>query len=121
MQYLIPVSVSLSPLFDYVFAGKIQHLFQCRIAWEYAFRFHDFPILAVQSFYDICRVHNAADIIRKLKKKLTSSQLFSQLLIAYGYFFPHFSFMFSSSVKAAVSFEALYTSLKSEENFFRLL
>jgi len=55
------------------------------------------------------------------KKELTSSQLFSQLLIAYGYFFPHFSFMFSSSVKAAVSFGALYTSLKSEENFFRSL
>ena len=98
-----------------------QHLFQCRIAWEYAFRFRDFPILAVQSFYNICRIHNASDIIRKLKKELTSSQLFSQLLIAYGYFFPHFSFMFSSSVKAAVSFGALYTSLKSEENFFRSL
>ena len=57
IQYLIPVPVSLRPLFDYVLAGKIQHLFQCRIAWEYAFRFRDFPILAVQSFYDICRVH----------------------------------------------------------------
>ena len=68
IQYLIPVPVSLRPLFDYVLAGKIQHLFQCRIAWEYAFRFRDFPILAVQSFYDICRVHNASDIIRKLKK-----------------------------------------------------
>lgn len=90
IQYLIPVPVSLRPLFDYVLAGKIQHLFQCRIAWEYAFRFRDFPILAVQSFYDICRVHNASDIIRKLEKELTSSQLFSQLLIAYGYFFPHF-------------------------------
>ena len=66
IQYLIPVPVSLRPLFDYVLAGKIQHLFQCRIAWEYAFRFRDFPILAVQSFYDICRVHNASDIIRKL-------------------------------------------------------
>ena len=53
IQYLIPVPVSLRPLFDYVLAGKIQHLFQCRIAWEYAFRFRDFPILAVQSFYDI--------------------------------------------------------------------
>ena len=68
IQYLIPVPVSLRPLFDYVLTGKIQHLFQCRIAWEYAFRFRDFPILAVQSFYDICRVHNASDIIRKLEK-----------------------------------------------------
>ena len=40
-----------------------------RQAWEYAFRFRDFPILAVQSFYDICRVHNASDIIRKLEKE----------------------------------------------------
>ena len=55
------------------------------------------------------------------KKELTSSQLFSQLLIAYAYFFPHFSFMFSSSVKAAVSFGALYTSLQSEENYYRTL
>ena len=69
IQYLIPVPVSLRPLFDYVLAGKIQHLFQCRIAWEYAFRFRDFPILAVQSFYDICRVHNASDIIRKTEKR----------------------------------------------------
>ena len=68
IQYLIPVLVSLRPLFDYILAGKIQHLFQCRIAWEYAFRFRDFPILAVQSFYDICRVHNASDVIRKLEK-----------------------------------------------------
>ena len=47
IQYLIPVPVSLRPLFDYVLAGKIQHLFQCRIAWEYAFCFRDFPILTV--------------------------------------------------------------------------
>ena len=47
IQYLIPVPVSLRPLFDYVLTGKIQHLFQCRIAWEYAFCFRDFPILTV--------------------------------------------------------------------------
>ena len=29
IQYLIPIPVSLRPLFDYVLAGKIQHLFQC--------------------------------------------------------------------------------------------
>ena len=68
IQHLIPVPISLCPFPDYFFAGKIQHFFQCRIAWEYAFRFRDFPILAVQSFYDICRVHNASDIIRKLEK-----------------------------------------------------
>ena len=41
------------------------------------------------------------------KKELTSSQLFSQLLIAYGYFFPHFSFTASSSARAAASVGAL--------------
>ena len=51
IQYLIPVPVSLRPLFNYVLTGKIQHLFQCRIAWEYAFRFCDFPILAVATVY----------------------------------------------------------------------
>ena len=121
IQYLIPVPVSLRPLFDYVLAGKIQHLFQCRIAWEYAFRFRDFPILAVQSFYDICRVHNASDIIRKLEKGTYIFPIIFPVTDRVGYFFPHFSFMFSSPVKAAVSFGALYTSLKSEENFFRSL
>ena len=41
------------------------------------------------------------------KKELTSSQLFSQLLMAYGYFFPHVSFTFSSSESAVASFGAL--------------
>ena len=121
IQYLIPVPVSLRPLFDYVLAGKIQHLFQCRLAWEYAFRFRDFPILAVQSFYDICRVHNASDIIRKLKKGTYIFPIIFPVTDRVRIFLPHFSFMFSSSVKAAVSFGALYTSLKSEENFFRSL
>ena len=120
IQYLIPVPVSLRPLFDYVLAGKIQHLFQCRIAWEYAFRFRDFPILAVQSFYDICRVHNASDIIRKLEKGTYILPIYFPSYLDRVRIFlpPFFLFMFSSSVKAAVSFGALYTSLKSEENFF---
>ena len=121
IQYLIPVPISLCPFPDYVFAGKIQHLFQCRIAWEYAFRFRDFPILAVQSFYDICRVHNASDIIRKLEKGTYIFPIIFPVTNRVRIFLPHFSFMFSSSVKAAVSFGALYTSLKSEENFFRSL
>ncbi len=41
------------------------------------------------------------------KKGLTSSQLFSQLLMANGYFFPHVSFTVSSSESAAASFGAL--------------
>ena len=35
--------------------------------------------------------------------------------------FPHFSLMFPNSDKTAVSFGALYTVLKLEENFFRSL
>ena len=60
--------MSISPYLTGSFVDFMINLFQCRIAWEYAFRFRDFPILAVQSFYDICRVHNASDIIRKLEK-----------------------------------------------------
>ncbi len=68
IQYLIPVPVSLCPLFDYIFTGKVKHLFQSYITWEYTFGFRDFPVLVVQSIYDICRVHNMPDIIRKLEK-----------------------------------------------------
>ena len=82
IQHLIPVPISLCPFPDYVFAGKIQHLFQCCIAWKYTLGFCDFPVLTVQSLYDV-----GCDIIRLIsfenwKKELTSSQLFSQLLIA---------------------------------------
>ena len=59
---------SLRPFLDYIFTGKIQHLFQGCITWKYTFGFRDFPVLAIQSLYDICRVHNTPDIIRKLEK-----------------------------------------------------
>ena len=68
IQYLIPVPVSLCPFPDYVFAGKIQHLFQCCIAWKYTLGFCDFPVLTVQSLYDVSCVHNTSDIIWKLEK-----------------------------------------------------
>ena len=63
IQYLIPVPISLCPFPDYVFAGKIQHLFQCCIAWKYTLGFCDFPVLTVQSLYDVSCVHNTSDII----------------------------------------------------------
>lgn len=63
IQHLIPVPISLCPFPDYVFAGKIQHLFQCCIAWKYTLGFCDFPVLTVQSLYDVSCVHNTSDII----------------------------------------------------------
>ena len=63
IQHLIPVPISLCPFPDYVFAGKIQHLFQCCIAWKYTLGFCDFPVLTVQSLYDVGCVHNTSDII----------------------------------------------------------
>ena len=53
IQHLIPVPISLCPFPDYVFAGKIQHLFQCCIAWKYTLGFCDFQVLTVQSLYDV--------------------------------------------------------------------
>ena len=40
-----------------------------------AFLFRDFPILEVQFFYDICCVHIASDIIRKLKKVTSNHKI----------------------------------------------
>lgn len=78
IQYLIPVPVSLRPLFDYIFTGKVQHFFQGCITWEYTFCFRDFPVMAVQSLYDICRVHNTPDILHY--PSTSSIQKFSKLL-----------------------------------------
>ena len=66
IQYLIPVPVSLRPLFDYVLAGKIQHLFQCCIAWKYTLGFCDFQVLTVQSLYDV----TANVIVTSIKRLL---------------------------------------------------
>ena len=52
-QYLIPVSISLRPFLDYIFTGKVQNLFQRCITWKYTLGFCDFPVLTVQSFYDV--------------------------------------------------------------------
>ena len=63
IQHLIPVPIPLRPFFDYIFTGKVQHLFQCCIAWKYTLGFRNFPVLTVQSLYDICGVHNAPDVV----------------------------------------------------------
>ena len=54
VQYLVPVPVTLCPLFDHVPAGKIEHFFQGTVTGEYAFCLGHFPVLAVEPFYDIC-------------------------------------------------------------------
>lgn len=68
VKHLIPVPVTLCPLPDYFSAGRIQHLFQRAVAWEYAFCLGYFPVLAVKSFYDVCSIYDAPDIIGKLEE-----------------------------------------------------
>ena len=68
VQHLIPVPVSLRPFLCYIPACQIQHLFQGCVAGEYAFCLGYFPELAVQSLYDIRRVHDPADVIWKLEE-----------------------------------------------------
>ena len=58
VQRLVPVPVTLCPFFDHIPTGKIQHLFQCIVTWEYALCLCHFPALAVESLYDICGVHD---------------------------------------------------------------
>lgn len=68
IQHLIPVPISLCPFPDYVFAGKIQHLFQCCIAWKYTLGFCDFQVLTVQSLYDV----TANVVVTSIKRLLHS-------------------------------------------------
>ena len=68
VQRLVPVSVALCPFLYHVPTGGIKHLFQCAITWKYTFCLCHFPVLAVQPLYDVCRIHDAPDIIRKLEK-----------------------------------------------------
>ena len=62
-QYLIPSAVSLCPFFYDIFTGQIEHLLQGLVAWKHTFCLCHFPVLAVQCFYDIGGLHNAAYII----------------------------------------------------------
>ena len=68
IQYPIPVPVTLCPFFDYISACKVKHLLQCAVTWKYTLCFCNLPVLAVQPFYDVCGIHDAPDIIRKLEK-----------------------------------------------------
>ena len=69
VEHLIPVPVSLRPFLRYILACQVQYLFQRCITWKYTFCFRHFPVLAVQSFYDICGVHDPADVIRELEER----------------------------------------------------
>ena len=55
IQHLIPVPISLCPFPDYVFAGKIQHLFQCCMR-------------------GISEMHSSVQTIRTCKKIFTKQQ-----------------------------------------------
>ncbi len=73
VKYLIPVPVTLCPLFDYVPTGKIEHFFQCGVAGEYTFCFRHLSVLAVEPLYDIRGIHDAPDIIRELEERVSVS------------------------------------------------
>ena len=77
IQHLIPVPISLCPFPDYVFAGKIQHLFQCCIAWKYTLGFCDFQVLTVQSLYDV----TANVIVTSIKRLLHIRQKHVKFLL----------------------------------------
>ena len=61
--YLVPVPVPLRSLFRHIPAGQVKQFFQGGIVGIYAFCFRNLPVLAVPPFNEICRVHNAKDII----------------------------------------------------------
>ena len=123
VQHLVPVTVPLCPFLWYVPTGKIKHFFQSGVTWEYALCFCEFSVLAVQSFYDICCVHDSADIIRKLEKRTYIFPVIFPVTDGIRILLPppHVSLLPSSSARAASLVGALYTALKSDENFLRSL
>lgn len=121
VQHLVPVAVPLCPFLYDVPTGQVQHFLQCRVTREHTFSFRHLPILAVQPLYNISCIHYPAYVIRKLEKWAYIFPVVLPITDRIRVFPSPFSFMASSSAKAAVSFGALYTALKSEENFFRSL
>lgn len=69
VEHLIPVPVPLCPFLYDIPACKIQHFFQWTVIWKYTLRFGDFPVLAVQSFYDVGGIHNSPDVSGKLEER----------------------------------------------------
>ena len=71
--------------------------FQDGITWEHTFCLCNFPVLTVQSFYDICCIHNSADISGKLKERAHIFPVVFPVTDRIGiflspFFFNHFQF-----------------------------
>ncbi len=61
-EYLIPVPVSLRLFPGYISARQIQHFLQRTVTQKYTLCFCHLPVLAVQPFYDVCGIHDPADV-----------------------------------------------------------
>ncbi len=68
VQRLIPVPVSLCPLFCHILACQVQHLLQGCVAGEHVFCLGAFPVLAVEPFYNVGGIHDPADLVRELEE-----------------------------------------------------
>lgn len=67
-NHLVPVAVALGPFLCHILACQIEHLFQRAVTGKYAFCFCHFPVLAVQSFYNIGGIYYAPYFIGELEE-----------------------------------------------------
>ena len=67
-DHLVPVTVTLGPFLCHVQACQVEHLFQRAVTGKHTFCLCHFPVLAVQPFNHVCRVHYAPDFIRELEE-----------------------------------------------------
>ncbi len=66
---------SLNPIDTRFFTAS--HLLQGRVTWEHALCLSQFPVLTIQSFYNVRNVHNPADAIQELEKISKNTDLFT--------------------------------------------
>ena len=90
VQHLIPVSITLSPLLCYISTRKEQHLFKSCITWKHTLCFCNFPVLAVQTFYDVCSIHDSANISGKLEERTHIFPVIFPVADRIGIFLPPF-------------------------------
>ena len=99
VQDLVPVPVSLGPFLCYILARQVQHFSKDVSLGNTLFvlvtlRYWRFSPSMMFVVYMIRRMSSG-----NWKKELTSSQLFSQLLTARGYFSPPMSLLYSPVLK----------------------
>ena len=82
VQHLIPVPITLRPLLCYILLARNSIFSRAVSLGNTLFVLCDFPVLTVQPFYDVVVYIILRISPENWKKELTSSQLFSQLLIA---------------------------------------